>query len=274
MTNSGTLKGWALVAPALIFIILFLFYPVSSMVLLSFQDDSGFTLHRYVEALTGRTYRVVLWNTVEIALVVTSITTLAAFPVAMAMVFGPRLLSTFLIVVVGVSFWVSFVIRTYSWMVILGSNGPLKDAFLLFGVENPPRLLFTQFASTVALTHLLLPLMILILAARMQRIDWGLVTAAESLGARPWRAFTTVFLPLTMPGLVNGAVLVFVMVLGFYITPALVGAPDQIMLGQLIVMNIELLLDWGAAATQAVILMITAFALVGFFRWAVPDVEE
>lgn len=271
---SGTLKGWALVAPALLFLAIFLFYPVSSMVVLSFQDDTGFTLSRYAEALTGRTYRVVLWNTVEIAVVVTAITAIAAYPVAMAMVFGSRLLSTFLIVVVGISFWVSFVIRTYAWMVLLGSNGPLADAFRLFGVENPPKFLFTQFASTVALTHLLLPLMILILAARMQRIDWGLVTAAESLGARPLRAFTTVFLPLSLPGLVNGAVLVFVMVLGFYITPALVGAPDKIMLGQLIVLNVELLLDWGAAATQAVILMLTAFALVGFFRWAVPDIEE
>jgi len=197
-----------------------------------------------------------------------------AYPVAMAMVFGSRALSTFLIVVVGISFWVSFVIRTYAWMVILGSNGPISDVMRVLGIESPPKLLFTQFASTIALTHLLLPLMILIIAARMQRIDWGLVTAAESLGARPARAFYYVFLPLTLPGLVNGAVLVFVMVLGFYITPALVGAPDQIMLGQFIVMNIELLLDWGAAATQAVVLMLTAFALVGFFRWALPDIEE
>lgn len=261
-------------APSLLFITIFLFLPVFSMIILSFQDDAGFTLSRYAEALAARIYRVVLWNTVEIALIVTTITAIAAYPVAMAMVFGPRLLSTFLIVVVGISFWVSFVIRTYSWMVLLGSNGPLADTFRLFGFENPPKFLFTQFASTVALTHLLLPLMVLILAARMQRIDWRLVTAAESLGARPRRAFTSVFLPLTLPGLVNGAVLVFVMVLGFYITPALVGAPDKIMLGQLIVLNIELLLDWNAAATQAVILMITAFALVGFFRWAVPDIEE
>lgn len=266
------MKGWALIAPALLFIAAFLFVPVASVVGLSFGENE-FTLARYNEVVGSALYLKVLWNTVKLALIVTALTALLAYPVAFVIAFDRGWLPGALLVIVGISFWVSFVIRTYVWMVILGTDGPATQLLRVLGWSNPPQLLFTNFAAVIGLTHILLPFMVLALYARMRRIDWSLVTVAESLGAKPWRAFLHVFLPLTLPGLVNGSVLVFVLVLGFYITPALIGSPNEIVLGQLIVLNVEQLLDWGAASAQAVVLMLTAFLIVGVFRWIVPEID-
>jgi ABC-type spermidine/putrescine transport system permease subunit I len=170
------------------------------------------------------------------------------------------------LVAVGMSFWTGFVVRTYAWLVILGNKGPVSAVYSLAGWGKPPQLLFTSFASTLGMTHVLLPYMVLALYGVMRKIDPSYMRAAEGLGARPLRAFSHVFLPLSLPGVVNGCVLVFTMCLGFYITPILLGTPKDMMISQLISQQIEDLLAWGFASSIAVVLLACTLVLLGVYN--------
>jgi len=167
---------------------------------------------------------------------------------------------------VGLSFWTGFVVRTYSWLIILGNKGPVASAYALAGWGRPPQLLFTSFSSTLGMTHILLPYMVLALYGVMRKIDPSYLRAAESLGARPFAGFRHVFLPLSLPGVVNGSVLVFTMCLGFYITPILLGTPKDMMISQLISQQIEDLLAWGFASAIAVVLLAATLVLLGIYN--------
>ncbi len=134
------------------------------------------------------------------------------------------------------------------------------------GWGKPPQLLFTSFSSTLGMTHILLPYMVLALYGVMRKIDPSYLRAAEGLGARPFGAFRHVFLPLSLPGVVNGCVLVFTMCLGFYITPILLGTPKDMMISQLISQQIEDLLAWGFASAIAVVLLACTLVLLGVYN--------
>ena len=162
--------------------------------------------------------------------------------------------------------------RTYAWLVILGNKGPVSALYATAGWGRPPQLLFTSFSSTLGMVHILLPYMVLALYGVMRKIDPSLVRAAEGLGARPFSAFCHVYLPLSLPGVVNGSVLVFTMCLGFYITPILLGTPKDMMISQLISQQIEDLLAWGFASAIAVVLLAcTLFLLALYNRFAGLD---
>ena len=163
-------------------------------------------------------------------------------------------------------YWTGFVVRTYAWLVILGNKGPVAATYAFAGWGKPPQLLFTSFSSTLGMTHVLLPYMVLALYGVMRKIDPSYLRAAESLGARPFGAFRLVFLPLSLPGVVNGCVLVFTMCLGFYITPILLGTPKDMMISQLISQQIEDLLAWGFASAIAVVLLASTLLLLGIYN--------
>jgi ABC-type spermidine/putrescine transport system permease subunit I len=171
-----------------------------------------------------------------------------------------------LLVAVGLCFWTGFVVRTYAWLVILGNKGPVVALYGLAGWGRPPQLLFTSFSSTLGMTHVLLPYMIFALYGVMRRIDPSYLRAAEGLGAPPWRGFLDVFLPLSLPGVVNGCVLVFTMCLGFYVTPILLGTPKDMMISQLISQQIEDLLAWGFASAIAVVLLCCTMVLLAIYN--------
>jgi putative spermidine/putrescine transport system permease protein len=158
------------------------------------------------------------------------------------------------------------VVRTYSWLVILGNRGPLSAFYAFAGLGKPPQLLFTSFSSTLGMVHILLPYMVLALYGVMRKIDPSYLRAAESLGARPLPAFRHVFLPLSLPGVVNGCVLVFTICLGFYITPILLGTPRDMMISQLINQQIEDLLAWGFASAIATTLLATTLVLLAIYN--------
>jgi len=142
----------------------------------------------------------------------------------------------------------------------------------LGGLGEPPQLLFTSFAAALGMTHILLPYMILALFAVMRRIDPGHLRAAESLGAPPFAAFRDVYLPLSLPGVVNGSVLVFTICLGFYVTPILLGTPRDMMISQLINQQIDTLLAWGFASALSVVLLVaTGSVLLVYNRFAGLD---
>jgi putative spermidine/putrescine transport system permease protein len=224
------------------------------------------SLAHYGRLVTVPLYSRVMVNTFVTSLTVTALCLVLGFPVAYVMARGRGWVPTVLLTIVAMSFWTGFLVRTYAWLVILGSKGPVAAAYGALGLGKPPQLLFTSFSSTLGMTHILLPYMILALYAVMKKIDPNHLKAAASLGARPAAAFREVFLPLSLPGVVNGSLLVFVVCLGFFVTPVLLGTPRDMMISQLINQQIEELLAWGFASAVAVVLLAATGIVLGIYN--------
>jgi len=205
-------------------------------------------------------------NTFETSLVVTLACLLLGYPLAYVMARRDDLLSTVLLTIVAMSFWTGFLVRTYAWLIILGNRGPVAATYQALGLGAPPQLLFTSFSSALGMTHILLPYMIMALYAVMKKIDPNHIRSAASLGAPPLRSFLAVYLPLSLPGVVNGGVLVFTICLGFFITPILLGTPKDMMISQLISQQIEDLLAWGFASAVAVVLLVATGVLLTIYN--------
>jgi len=262
---------WLLLGPPSLVLTLLFMLPIG-LVLVTSITDPRMSLAHYQRIFTVPLYTHVMLNTFVTSLVVTALCLVLGYPVAYVMARRSDWVSTPLLTIVAMSFWTGFLVRTYAWLVILGSKGPVTGAYQALGLGPAPQLLFTSFASTLGMTHILLPYMILALFAVMKKIEPDQLKAAASLGARPRAAFAAVFLPLSLPGVVNGSLLVFVSCLGFFVTPILLGTPRDMMISQLINQQIEELLAWGFASAVAVILLIaTGLILVVYNRFAGLD---
>jgi putative spermidine/putrescine transport system permease protein len=259
------MTGWLLVAPAALTILVLFIVPIGYVLLLSVTDPV-LSLDHYRRLWTVPLYLNVMINTFKTSLIVTLACLLLGYPLAYVMARRNDVIATILLAAVGLSFWTGFVVRTYSWLVILGNKGPVAGTYALAGWGAPPQLLFTSFSSTLGMTHVLLPYMVLALYGVMRKIDPATMRAAESLGAPPFGAFRLVFLPLSLPGVVNGSILVFTLCLGFYITPILLGTPKDMMISQLISQQIEDLLAWGFASAIAVVLLAATLILLGIYN--------
>jgi putative spermidine/putrescine transport system permease protein len=264
-SSRDSMTTWLLVAPAVLCIVVLFVVPIGYVLLLSVTDPTV-SLDHYRRLFTVPLYANVLLNTFKTSLIVTLACLLLGYPLAYVMARRNDAVAIIFIVVVGMSFWTGFVVRTYAWLVILGNKGPVAAAYTFAGWGRPPQLLFTSFSSTLGMTHVLLPYMVLALYGVMRKIDPSYMRAAEGLGARPLRAFRHIFLPLSLPGVVNGCALVFTMCLGFYITPILLGTPKDMMISQLISQQIEELLAWGFASAIAVVLLACTLILLGIYN--------
>jgi putative spermidine/putrescine transport system permease protein len=254
-----------LVTPAALAIVVLFVIPIGYVLLLSVTDPSVSFAH-YRRLFTVPLYAAVLVNTFKTSLIVTLACLMLGYPLAYVMARRNDAVAAIFLVAVGLSFWSGFVVRTYAWLVILGNKGPVSALYAAAGWGRPPQLLFTSFSSMLGMTHILLPYMVLALYGVMRKIDPSLLRAAEGLGAPPLRGFQAVFLPLSLPGVVNGCVLVFTMCLGFYITPILLGTPKDMMISQLISQQIEDLLAWGFASAIAVVLLACTLVLLGLYN--------
>jgi len=245
-----------LVLPALAFYAVVYLYPLSRLGAWSFFDH-GFTFKFYAELFEEPTYFKALSNTLEISLLVTLICLLLGYPLAYLMATTSSSARRILMILVLVPFWTSILVRTFAWIVILGNNGLVNRALVAVGlIDHPAKLLFNMVGVQVGMVHVLLPFMIFPLYGVMTRIDLNVVRIARSLGATPTRAFIHVFLPLSLPGVAAGCVLVFLLAIGFYVTPALLGGPGEITLATMIDMMINALLNWGLAATLGILLLV------------------
>ena len=250
-----------LIAPAALTILLLFVIPISYILVLSVTDPFVSLAH-YRRLFTVPLYTNVMINTFKTSLIVTLACLFLGYPLAYVMVRRNDMLAVMLLIAVGMSFWTGFVVRSYAWLVILGNKGPVAGIYALAGWGRPPQLLFTSFSSALGMTHILLPFMVLALYGVMRKIDPSYLRAAQGLGASPMAAFRHVFLPLSLPGVVNGTLLVFTMCLGFYITPILLGTPKDMMISQLINQQIEDLLAWGFASAIAVVLLACTLVLL------------
>jgi len=254
-----------LVAPAALTIIVLFAIPIGYVLLLSVTDPNV-SLEHYRRLFNVPLYADVMVNTFRTSLIVTGACLLLGYPLAYVMARRNDVIGILLLIAVGLSFWTGFVVRSYAWLVILGNKGPVTAIYVMAGLSKPPQLLFTSFSSTLGMIHILLPYMVLALYGVMRKIDPSYLRAAEGLGARPFVAFRYVFLPLSLPGVVNGALLVFTMCLGFYVTPILLGTPKDMMISQLINQQIEDLLAWGFASAIAVVLLACTLVLLALYN--------
>lgn len=246
-----------LLGPLLLFLAAFYAYPVGAMMWRS-VGDPHLTIANYATLLSSDLYGLVFWITLRISLVTTVLALLLGYPVAYLLARLAPSRANLLLALVLVPFWTSILVRTYAWMVLLGRDGVINRLLLALGlIATPLRLLNTTFAVYVAMVHVLLPFMILPLFATLRSIDPQLLRAAASLGARPSAAFRQVLLPLSLPGVFAGCLLVFILALGFFITPALVGSPRDLMIAILIEQQVEIL-HWPFASALAVVLLIAA----------------
>lgn len=259
-------RGYAtiLVLPCL-FLGVFFLWPLARVVWRSVAEPT-LGLGHYVRIFGGGPYLQVLYLTVEIAATVTVLSLLIAYPVAyvIARADGPRL--RLLAGLVMIPLWTSVVIRTYAWMVLFQRQGVVNDLLRYFNViDTPLRLLHSTVGVHIGMVHVMLPFMVLPLAASMRAIDPTLLRAAEILGASPARVFLSVFLPLSMPGVSAGVALVFVTSLGFFVTPALLGGPRNMMAAVLIEQQASTYLNWPlASALATTLLAMTAVIYLGY----------
>lgn len=268
-----------LLLPAILFLVVLYGYPVADMLLRAFNDptwgwqnfaplvQARSTLDVLFVQIPSNAYVRVFGITLQIALGVTATTLLLGYLVAYALASLPQTGANLLMILVLVPFWTSILVRSYAWMVLLGREGLVNQALVGLGfAAEPVQLLNTRFAVYVGMVHVLLPFMILPLYAVMRGIDRSLLRAAENLGARPSQVFRSVFLPLSLPGVAAGCLLVFILALGFYITPALLGGQRDVMISMLIQQQVAQL-KWGVASALALVLLVLSLGIyVAFTR--------
>ena len=215
-------------------------------------------------------YLHVMGNTLFISAVVTPIVLLLGFPVAHAMANGPARLRRWLVFLVLVPFWTSLLVRSLATMILLQRHGPLNSFLLGVGlVDEPLPLLYNMMGLLAGSVQILLPFVIFPLYSAMARIDPSFMQAAMTLGASPARAFARVYLPLTLPGLMTGATLVFISTLGYYVTPALLGGARQQMIAQMIQDQIAQFGNWGVAGALSLLLLSATGALLLLLQFTV-----
>lgn len=205
-----------------------------------------------------RIYLSLMWRTIQMSVTITLFTLLLGFPIAYLLARVPARIGNLLIILVLLPFWTSLLVRTTSWIALLQQQGVVNDLLVYLGVlADDGRLIMMHNATgtMIAMTHILLPFMVLPLYSVMKTISPSYMRAAISLGAHPWRAFWKVYFPSTIPGIGAGAILVFILAVGYYITPALVGGNDGIFISNRIAYNISSSLNWGLAAALSVILL-------------------
>ena len=250
-----------LTAPLIAYMMVFYAVPVLSMLARSVTEP-GLTLSHYADLAGDTVFLKTFRNTLYTAAIVTIGTLVLGYPIALALVRAKRLAPLILVIVL-LPFWTSVLVRSYAWMVLLGRHGLINEALMAAGViDRPWRILNTPLATYIAMIHILLPYMILPVANALRQIDPSLARAASGLGATPWRTFVQVIFPLSIPGVAAGALLVFVLALGFYITPAMVGGPRDITLSMLIANQVDQL-NWAYAASLSAVLLATALAIIG-----------
>ena len=260
-SRRAPLRALLLLLPAYALLLGVFAYPVLESMLRSVTEPEP-GLGNYVWALENSQNVDVILRTFGNALVATLVCLLLAYPYAFLMTMvGPRARAV-LVIISLIPFWTSLMIRTFAWIVLLQDTGVVNALFELFGL-GPFKLLRTNVGVLIGLSQVLMPFMVLPLYAVMSGIDGRLVTAARSLGARPSVAFLRIFLPLSIPGIAAGSLMVFIQALGFYVTPALLGSPSDSMLAQQIYAQVSSLLEWGRGGALGVILLLATFLLLG-----------
>jgi len=258
-----------LIAPSILFLAFFFVFPLLKLVAISLPDGS---VEYYRQIFTTPIFLRVIGETFRVSLIVTVVTVAVAYPYAFAMAHGGRAALLVLTVALLIPFWVSLLLRSFSWIVLLQNTGLINDFLIATGlIDRPIRLIRTPLGVIIGMVHILLPYAVLPLYTVMKKIDLRLMEASSICGASWLRGFARVYFPLSLPGVMASAILAFTLALGFYITPALLGSPRDMMIAQMIAGQFNEQLNFGLGAALAVVLMVLtalAFGLFGAARSA------
>ena len=269
---SGRALPWALVTPALGWTLLFFVLPFIAMAALSFtaHQGGGATLDNYVQFFANPSYRQAMVNSLEVTLIVTVVSVVLAYPFAWILAeMVPARWQRLALILAVLPFWTSYVVRSYSWLLVLAENGVVNGALTGSGLlAEPVQLANTRAATVVGFVHFFVMLLTLTIFANLKQLSPSYRKAAADLGAGPLRTFIYVILPLTLPGIVVGAFLTFVLAIGDYVTPQILGGNNELLMPQLIMMQIGRRGDFPLASALSIILMVVvSLAYLGCARW-------
>lgn len=267
INNYSLLQSLLLAAPLLILLGVFYLYPLISLFPESLAADGQFSLEHYRHFFREPLYGFILVRTIRIAAYVTMICFLIGYPVAyfLASLKNQRV-SNLLMICVLLPFFTSILVRSYAWIVIFQTKGLINSFLLSLGViERPLSILYSEMAVIIGMVHIMLPFMILPVYSVLKNLDRNLLRAARNLGASAAQAFVRVTFPLSLPGVGAGVMFTFILSLGFFITPALLGGPQTLMISTLIEQQINRLMNWEFAGAISVILLITTVIVVAVF---------
>lgn len=265
-----SLTPYALLVPVLVLIGVFFLVPLGTVAVYSFYTRTAggsmeaiLTLENYARAITRPLYVKVFLRTLRLAVITTVMALVLSYPFAYYLARLKSEKKGLLLLLVVFPFWTSIIVRSYAWMIILGSNGIINSILNVLGI-GPRKLLWNETGVVIGLVHILLPYMILPLYASLEGINRSLEEAARTLGADKWRTFWYITLPLSLPGAATGAILVFIITIGFYLTPALLGGPQQVVIPMLIYEQVAIL-NYPFAAALSVLLLLMVLILTGLF---------
>jgi putative spermidine/putrescine transport system permease protein/spermidine/putrescine transport system permease protein len=257
---------FGLCSPALLLVMVIVVVPAAWLFWLSFVGQAGvLSLENYQRMLDNAAYAIIFWLTVKVAFLTTAICVLAGYPLAYFLAQIPAKVANVCMIAVLVPFWTSLLVRTYAWLVLLQRHGLVNDLGMGLGLWHEPLTLVNNLGGTlVGMSHIMLPFLVLPVYGTMKSIDRDYPRAAAGLGASPVDVFLKVFFPLSLPGLFAGMLIVFIMCLGFYVTPAILGGGKIILVSMGIATNIQLFVNWGAASALGVVLFgLTLLILFG-----------
>ncbi|MDB4223828.1 ABC transporter permease [Granulosicoccus sp.] len=254
----------SLASPAVLAIVAVVVIPVGWLFYLSFVGSDGqFTLEHYQKMIKYKSYFRVFVTTFEVSILTTGICILLGYPLAYFLASLPPRLAGFFMLAVLLPFWTSLLVRTYAWLVLLQRKGILNDFAISAGLwDTPIKLVHNMTGTLIGMAHIMLPFLVLPLYSSMRKIDRDLMQASSNLGASPAQSFWKIYFPLSLSGMVAGSLIVFVLCLGFYVTPAVLGGGRVVMVATQITAILENQFDWGAASALGVVLLIVTLLVL------------
>lgn len=267
LQQDASREKWQLLglcSPALLLVTILMIIPVFWLFYLSFlNDEGGFSLEHYERMLASKAYVRIFWTTFQVAFLTTLVCALIGYPLAYFLAQLPRKAAAICMITVLLPFWTSLLVRTYAWLVLLQRKGLVNNWAIDLGLwDTPIKIVYNLNGTLIGMVHIMLPFLVLPVYASMKAISGDFVKAASNLGATPMQAFWKIFFPLSLPGLFAGSLIVFVVSLGFYVTPAVLGGGRVIMVSMKITDIIEIYFNWGAASALGVILLIMTLGIL------------
>lgn len=272
MNQASTSRiGWASVTPALLWTLVFFVVPFVAMAVMSLtQKEGGFSLAAYAQFFQNPSYWRALVNSLEVTLIVTALSVILAYPFAWILAFiVPERWQRLALMLAVLPFWTSYVVRSYSWLLVLAEKGVINSTLINLGLlSEPVQIANTRAATVIGFVHFFVMLLTLTIFANLKQLSPNYRKAATDLGASGFQTFIHVILPLTLPGIMVGAFLTFVLAIGDYITPQILGGNNELLMPQLIMMQIGRRGDFASASALSLILMaVVTLAYLACARW-------
>ena len=254
--------GWLLVAPFFLVVVAFYLGPLANILWLSVTDPEP-GLGNYEKLVENDALARILWTTFRTCAITTVFSVGIGYCLAYAMVHAHRKNQNIMLTLLLISFWISVLVRTFAWLMLLGHNGLVNNGMEAIGlIDRPVRFMRNELGVLIGMVHYMVPYAVLPLMANMQTLDPRVMAASRNLGANGVQTFRRIYLPLTIPGLVASSLLVFILSLGFYVTPAILGGGKVLMVAEYISVQLLVTLQWGTAAMLGTLMLIGVLALL------------